>query len=108
MKISIATTYTNPDERQDPWKEAITCYGDFADEIIVTGQDWPHDFSWDYIGKTFNEGFNKSTGDWVFRMDIDYFIHEKDMKKIKQALVKYNDYPDMFSTVSIFYQIGFN
>jgi len=93
MKISVATTYTNPDERQDPWKEAITCYKDFADEIIVTGQDWPHDFSWDYIGKTFHEGFKKSTGDWVFRMDIDYFIHEKDIKKIKQALVKYSEYP---------------
>ena len=93
MKISIATTYTNPDERQDPWKEAMACYEDFADEVIVTGEDWPYDFSWDYIGKTFNEGFKKSTGDWVLRMDIDYFIHENDMKKIKQILKKYNDYP---------------
>ena len=57
MKISIATTYTNPDERQDPWKEAMACYEDFADEVIVTGENWPYDFSWDYIGKTFNEGF---------------------------------------------------
>ena len=65
----------------------------FADEVIVTGENWPYDFSWDYIGKTFNEGFNKSTGDWVLRMDIDYFIHENDMKKIKQILKKYNDYP---------------
>ena len=38
MKISIATTYTNPDERQDPWKEAMACYEDFADEVIVTGK----------------------------------------------------------------------
>jgi len=93
MKISIATTYTNPDERQDPWKEAMACYEDFADEVIVTGENWPYDFSWDYIGKTFNEGFKKSTGDWVLRMDIDYFIHENDMKKIKQILKKYNEYP---------------
>tara|TARA_B100000925_G_C22006512_1_gene473948 strand:+ start:2936 stop:3772 length:837 start_codon:yes stop_codon:yes gene_type:complete len=93
MKISVATTYTNPDERQDPWREAISCYEDFADEIIVTGQDWPYEFSWDYIGKTFNEGFKKAKGDWVFRMDIDYFLHEKDIKKVKQVLTKYNEYP---------------
>ena len=29
------------------------CYEDFADEIIVKGKDWPYDFSWDLIGKTF-------------------------------------------------------
>ena len=85
MKISVATTYTNPDERQDPWREAISCYEDFADEIIVTGQDWPYEFSWEYIGKTFNEGFKKAKGDWVFRMDIDYFLHEKDIKKSKTS-----------------------
>ena len=93
MKISIATTYTDPDKRQDPWKEAMSCYEDFADEVIVTGENWPYEFSWDYIGKTFNEGFKKSTGDWVLRMDIDYFIHENDMKKIKQVLLKYREYP---------------
>ena len=26
MKISIFTSMTNPEERQDPWKEAIQCY----------------------------------------------------------------------------------
>ena len=66
---------------------------DFADEVIVTGQDWPYEFSWDYIGKTFNEGFKKAKGDWVFRMDIDYFLHEKDIKEVKQVLTKYNEYP---------------
>ena len=30
MKISVATTYTNPDERQDPWREAISCYERFC------------------------------------------------------------------------------
>ena len=54
MKVSIFTTYTNPDKRNDPWKEALECYEDFADEIVVKkGQDWPYDFSWDLIGKTF-------------------------------------------------------
>ena len=26
MKISIFTSMTNPEERQDPWKEALNCY----------------------------------------------------------------------------------
>ena len=30
MKISIFTTMTNPDERMDPWKEALNCYKDFG------------------------------------------------------------------------------
>ena len=37
MKISIFTSMTNPEERQDPWKEALNCYEDFAGEVI-TGQ----------------------------------------------------------------------
>ena len=85
MKISIFTTYTNPEQRNDPWKESLTCYEDFADEIIVTGSDWPDEFSWEHIGKTFNEGYEKSSGDWVMRMDIDYLLHEQ--------LLKYSDYP---------------
>ena len=41
-------------------KEALECYEDFADEIIVKGQDWPYDFSWDLIGKTFQSGFDEA------------------------------------------------
>ncbi|MDC3103223.1 hypothetical protein OA408_00470 [Acidimicrobiaceae bacterium] len=93
MKISIFTTYTNPEERKDPWREALNCYEDFADEIIVTGKDWPYEFSWDLIGKTFEKGYQKSTGDWVIRMDIDYFFHEKNLKRLSKLLSDYNDYP---------------
>ena len=64
MKISVATTYTNPDERQDPWKEAITCYKDFADEIIVTGQDWPHDFHGIILGKHFMKALRNQQVIW--------------------------------------------
>ena len=32
-KLSIATSYTNPEERMDPWKEALACYEDLADEF---------------------------------------------------------------------------
>ncbi len=93
MKISIATTYTNPEERNDPWEEAVSCYKDFADEIIVTGENWPYEFSWEYIGKTFYEGFLKSKGDWVLRMDIDYFLHENDKEHLDEIFKKYKDYP---------------
>jgi hypothetical protein len=91
--ISISTTMTNPEERMDPWKEAIRCYKDLADEVVILGEDWPNDFSWDYIGKKFHEGFIKAKGDWVIRMDLDYFFHEKDIEYIKNLLHKSKDYP---------------
>ncbi len=93
MKLSIFTTYTNPEERGDPWKEALSCYESIADEIIVTGSNWPYEFKWEQIGKTFQEGLEKSTGDWSLRMDIDYFIHEKDFKKLNYLLIKYKNFP---------------
>ena len=93
INISISTSMTNPEERMDPWKEALRCYEDLADEVVVVGKDWPENFSWDHIGKTFNEGFVKSKGDWVIRMDLDYFFHEKDLKNIVHSLKKNNDQP---------------
>ena len=39
---------TNPKERMDPWKEALNCYNDFADEVIVVGKQWKQEFSFDY------------------------------------------------------------
>ena len=38
--ISIFTTYTNPEQRNDPYIEALKCYEEFADEVIITGKDW--------------------------------------------------------------------
>ena len=93
MKLSIFTSFTNPIERNDPWEEALECYKAIADEVIVVGSDWPKEFKWDHIGKTFQEGFDKCSGDWVIRMDIDYFIHENDITRLKELLRKYNDYP---------------
>ena len=91
--LSIFTTMTNPDDRNDPWKEALNCYEELADEVIVVGKNWPYEFSWDEIGKTFQEGLDKSSSDWVIRMDIDYFFHEKDFDKIRNALEKFKNYP---------------
>ena len=48
MKISIFTTYTDPEKRRDPWEESLSCYKDYADETM-TGKDWPSEFKWDLI-----------------------------------------------------------
>ena len=45
------------------------------------------------IGETFNKGFKKASGDWVLRMDIDYFIHENQINKLRKSLQKYQNYP---------------
>ena len=91
--VSIVTTMTDPSSRNDPWEEALACYREFADEVIIVGNDWPYEFTWSHIGKTFQEGFKKANGDWVLRMDLDYFLHEKDFKNIKKLFIKYEDYP---------------
>lgn len=88
MKLSIFTTATNPIERQDPYEEALACYNDLADEVIVLGDDWPQEFSWEYIGQTFDKGYQACSGDWVIRMDLDYFFHEDDMSKLLWVLNK--------------------
>ena len=86
FKLSIATSYTNPEKRMDPWREALACYEDLADEVVRSGEDWPYEFTWDYIGKVFNESYQKATGEWVIRMDLDYFFHEKDFENIRKIL----------------------
>ena len=88
MKLSIFTTYTDPEKRNDPWKEALNCFNDIADEVIVTGSDWPEEFTWSQIGKYFQQGLNESKGDWNIRMDIDYFFHEKDVNKLSSEVLK--------------------
>lgn len=93
MKLSIITTATNPIERQDAYDEAMSCYTDLADEVIVTGEDWPFEFEWSHIGKTFQEGYDLATGDWVIRADLDYFFHEQDMSRIRHMLELYRDNP---------------
>ena len=47
LRISTFTTMTNPDERNDPWKEALSCYESFSDEVVVVGNDWPKEFKFD-------------------------------------------------------------
>ena len=54
MKLSICTTMTDPDSRNDPWVEAMKCYEELIDEVIVTGSNWGFDFSWEEIGQIFS------------------------------------------------------
>lgn len=93
MKISTFTTYTKPEIRGDPWREALNCYNSYSDEVVVVGEDWPDEFKFSLIGKYFQKGFDLCNGDWVLRMDIDYFIHEKNNAKLRKVLNKYSDYP---------------
>ena len=87
--ISVFTTMTNPDERNDPWQEALDCYNKISDNNVVTvGEDWPLEFDWGIFNKVYQKGFDKCDSKWVMRMDLDYFIHEDDIEKIKFYLKK--------------------
>ena len=91
--ITIFTSMTNPEERKDPWQEALDCYEELADEVLIIGDDFPEEFKWDYFGKIFQKAFDESEGDWVFRMDLDYFFHEEDIQEIRELLNKHSEYP---------------
>ena len=84
---------TNPEERMDPWKEALDCYSYFSEDLVTVGQDWEEEFKWRKIGQVFQEGFEKSNGDWVLNMALDMFLHEKDRDKLYYYLKKYEDEP---------------
>lgn len=84
---------TNPSERMDPWEEALACYKDFADEVVIVGETWPEEFKFSYIGESFQEGFDKSSGDWVIHMDIDNFLHENNIAQLRNVLSKYDNLP---------------
>ena len=42
---------TNPEQRMDPWQEALSCYEDIGDELITVGEDWPEEFKWIILEK---------------------------------------------------------
>lgn len=110
MKISIFVTLGNIgntlDYWQYAWREAIESYRDFADEVVIVygGNDdadevlntkdtdivvkkpWKYDFSWETIAQHFNAGLEACTGDWIMKMDIDYIIHERDMKQLRAKM----------------------
>lgn len=91
--ISIVTSMTNPEERGDPWIEALNCFTDFSDELIIKGKDWPYEFKWDYIGKNFESGIREANGDWVIVMALDFFFHERFKKILINSLNRYKEAP---------------
>ncbi len=93
MKISIITSYTDPETRMDPWKESVACYEKLADEVIVLGENFKKEFAFSDFGPMFDDGFNKASGDWVIKMDIDTIIHEKDFDSLYASMKTYKDYP---------------
>lgn len=106
MKLSIFTTITNPYKRGDPIDQAIECYLELADEVVVVNggyehiefnpklkiieSDWPTEFDWPFIGQQFQRGYEACTGDWVIRADIDCIFHENDLDNIRKALEAHN------------------
>ncbi|TAL08184.1 MAG: hypothetical protein EPO02_13435 [Nitrospirae bacterium] len=107
MKLSIFTTITNSTIRGDNCIDALNCYQDLVDELIIIngGEElpanwykrdpgkrlgvvqspWPQEFNWPFIGQQFQKGYEVATGDWVIRMDLDYIFHEKDFAQIREA-----------------------
>ena len=60
IDLSVVTTMTNPEDRNDPWKEALDCYNQIADELVVVGEDWPYEFKFDYMIVFYHYKTNKT------------------------------------------------
>lgn len=113
MKLSIFTTVTSPGARGDAVREAMACYTELADEVVVIDGSrrynynkpfkniktyynlWPEEFDWSFIGQQFQRGYELSTKDAVMHCDLDFIFHEQDYQKIKDAcdLMVQGDYP---------------
>ena len=111
MKISILTTLTNPTERQDKWIEALSNYLEFADEVVVVNggkpivfvdvkpnpklriveMPWPYVWNWVELPHHLNFGLQYCGGDWIIKLDIDQFIHERHYDELRQKLAECPD-----------------
>jgi len=120
-KLSIFTTvgHENCQKITDPYIEAIKCYSELADEVIIMNgsgikkfpykslfmaninmdkiriidYEWPEEFDWKFIGEQFNRGYMACSGDWVIHADLDFFFHEKNFDEIRRSLDFYSDEP---------------
>lgn len=93
LKLSIFTVASRADEAGDNYYEAMACYEDLADEVILNDEQWPDEFNWPLIGQTFQRAYEQCTGDWVIHADLDFFFHEKDFNDIRNALANHNEAP---------------
>lgn len=104
MKLSVFTTVSNPKMRGDNSRDAIKCYKDLANEVVVVDgskangsmttysgvvdcvyNEWPREFDWSFIGKQFQRGYEACTGDVVIHADLDFIFHENDFDAIRKA-----------------------
>ncbi|CAB4151566.1 hypothetical protein UFOVP585_25 [uncultured Caudovirales phage] len=115
MRLSIFTTITDPSKRGDNAKDALACYEELADELVVVDGSrkesrinavhkgnrvnvdrvWPKEFSWEFIGQQFQRGYEASTGDWVIHADLDFIFHERDFARIRQLMIDNPNTPAM-------------
>ena len=72
MKLSILVMITNPEKRQDRWREAFDCYVDLADEVIVV--DGSGTFKDGTFGVIDIKDTNLKTGEvrWTNKIKIFY------------------------------------
>ena len=111
VKLSIFTTITDPRIRGDNWKSAFRCFEVLADELVIVDgsssmspdsgfshpdmkvivSKWPQEFTWEFIGKQFQRGYEACTGDAVIHADIDFLFHDKDFEAIRLAAKKMLD-----------------
>lgn len=105
MTLGIFTTVTDPFRRGDNAKDALNCYRDLADEVVVINgggtnlntdgiievrHAWKREFDWQFIGQQFTRGYQNLRTDWCIHADLDMIFHQRDFGKIRQAL---KDYP---------------
>ncbi len=132
MKIVGLTMMTNPTYRQDPWRENIRQMLEVMDEVVVVCGaqndltliqqfvdadsrvqfhylEWPQpEWRYDELPKHLNFGLQKAKdllADWVIKLDIDTFIHEKDKDKLREVLkrcMKYDAYAVSFEKYQFF------
>lgn len=107
MKISGFVCLTNPEERQDPWREHVASALSWADELVIVNGGkplsypdnrvrfieyaWPYDFSWEELPKHLNAGLEACTGDWAIRLDVDYIFEDGIADELRDRLAQIND-----------------
>lgn len=125
MKLSILTMLTNPDERQEKWREALANYCRLADEVIVVdgsitgpllefpdpkvkfiGQAWPDDWKWQQLPHQLNLGKKYCTGDWILKLDIDQLVNAGEWEKMKWYIENCEPEVDVLRLIKINYVVN--